>query len=63
MSKVLIIILLIIILVLAFTYPTSPDCSLSNDTILLEEAVSEGWNVIIVKDVLATSPDVILITD
>jgi len=63
MSKVIIVILLIVILVLASTPPTGNDCNLSDDTILLQQAVSDGWNVIIVKDVLATSPDVILITE
>ena len=63
MSKVLIIALLLIILVMIATYPTGNDCNLSDDTILLQDAVSEGWTVIIVKDVLATSPNVTMLTN
>ena len=63
MSKVIIVILLLIILVMIITYPTSLDCNLSEDTILLQQAVSDGWSVIIVEDILATSPNVTLITN
>ena len=61
MSKVIIAILLIIIIVLAVNLPSVINCELSEDTILLQQAVSEGWTVIIVKDVLATSPNVTMI--
>ena len=61
MSKLIIAILLIIIIVLAVNLPSIINCELSEDTILLQQAVSEGWTVIIVKDVLATSPNVTMI--
>ena len=63
MSKVIIVTLLLIILVMIATYPTYRDCNLSEDTILLQEAIDDGWSVIIVKDILATSPNVTLITN
>ena len=48
--------------------PTEPACSIPasdlgpDDVALLIEAVHEGWTIVIVKDILATSPDVVLVS-
>ena len=46
----------------------TPTCSIPasdlgpDDVALLIEAVHEGWTIVIVKDILATSPDVVLVS-
>jgi hypothetical protein len=41
--------------------PQIQTCNIPDDVALLMEAIAEGYSVIIVKDVLATSPNVIII--
>ena len=62
MNKFIVIVLLIVIAALVYTSSLPSKCNMPNGAVLLSETIDEGWHVIIVKDVLATSPDVILLS-